>query len=139
MHSFRYKTLGPRERSRNSLHAVRNHRISLLNKVKPAERSGPRHKSRPVIAAPSRSFSFPQLFTATPNSPGHSDRNVLIERAIRLLLISQVCSDGRLGSKMVPVLPWVPTLLRPLPMNSTPSSCPDTFRRPGDFPWQASC
>src|SRR4029077_13849166 len=89
--------------------------------------------------APSRSFSFPQLFTATLNSPGYSDRNALIERAIQLLLISQVCSDGRLGSKMVPVLPWVPTLLRHLPTDSTPSSRPDTSPRPGDPPWRASC
>src|SRR4029077_4607158 len=86
-----------------------------------------------------RSFSFPQLFTATPNSPGHSDGNALIERAIQLLLISQVCSDGRLGSKTVPVLPWVPTLLRHLPTDSTPSWRPDTSPRPRDLPWRVFC
>src|SRR4029453_5793044 len=39
----------------------------------------------------------------------------------------------------VPARPWVPKLLRHLPTHSTPSSRPDTSRRPGDLPWRASC
>ena len=70
---------------------------------------------------------------------GGDGRNALIELAVRLLLISQVCSDGRFGFKMVPVHPWAPTLLRHLPTHSTPSLRPDTSRRPGDLPWRAFC
>src|SRR6478672_8507656 len=45
--------------SRNSLHAVRNHRISLLNKVKPAERSGPSYKvARSSLPWPRASAQF---------------------------------------------------------------------------------
>src|SRR5882757_396303 len=39
----------------------------------------------------------------------------------------------------VPARPWVPKLLRHLPTHSTPSSSPDTSRRPGDLLWRASC
>src|SRR2546423_8351404 len=38
----------------------------------------------------------------------------------------------------VPARPLVPRLLLRLPTNSTPSSRPDTSRRPGDLPLQAS-
>jgi hypothetical protein len=53
---------------------------------------------------------------------------------------AQVCSGVRLDLKRVAsARPSVPTLLRHLPTNSTPSSRPDTSRRPGDLPWRASC
>src|SRR5215467_9302823 len=42
-------------------------------------------------------------------------------------------------SLRAPDRPWVPILLHPLPTNSTPSSRPDTSRRPGDLPWRVSC
>src|ERR1700752_4423145 len=42
-------------------------------------------------------------------------------------------------SRTAPARPWVPTLLRHLPTNSTPSLRPDTSRRPGDLLSRASC
>src|SRR5206468_10307304 len=73
------------------------------------------------------------------DAPRHHGRNAPEEFRVSLLpgVSDAVTSMG--CSRTVPALPSVPTLLRHLPTDSTPSSRPDTSRRLGDLPWLASC